>query len=114
MNLAVVIGTLSSEPRRRDLPSGSVLVSYEVTTEEPDRRCTVPVVWFDPARPPSLADGDEVVVVGRVRRRFFRSGGSTVSRTEVEARVVARAGSRRADRALAAAHETLGESVPCG
>jgi single-strand DNA-binding protein len=29
--------------------------------------------------------GEEVLVVGRVRRRFFRAGGATQSRTEVAA-----------------------------
>ena len=35
------------------------------------------------------------MVVGAVRRRFFRAGGATASRVEVEAAVVARAGDRR-------------------
>lgn len=101
MNLAVVIGTLSSDPRPRRLPSGSDLVTYEVTTTgSSGERCTVPVVWFDPSRPPAVARGDAVTVVGRVRRRFFQAGGATASRTEIEARVVAREGSKRAERAL--------------
>jgi hypothetical protein len=33
----------------------------------------------------SVLPGDEIIVVGTTRRRFFRSGGATVSRTEVEA-----------------------------
>ena len=114
MNVAVVLGTLSSDPRSRDLPSGSELVTYEVTTTESDGRCTVPVVWFDPSRPPSVAAGDDVVVVGRVRRRFFRAGAATVSRTEVEARVVARRGSRRGERAMADAVAALGETGSFG
>jgi single-strand DNA-binding protein len=108
MNIAVVLGTLSSDPRYRDLPSGSELITYEVTTTEPDGgRGTVPVVWFDPPRPPSVHAGDDVVVLGRVRRRFFRAGGATVSRTEVEARVVARRGTRRGQRAVADAVEAI-------
>jgi single-strand DNA-binding protein len=47
---------------------------------------SVPVAWFDPpAAASGLVAGDEVVVVGRVRRRFFRAGGATASRTEVVA-----------------------------
>ena len=100
MNITVLWGTLSSDPLTRELPSGDSLVSYEVTTPALDggRADTVPVVWFDPpARLPALGEGDDVVVRGRVRRRFFRSsGGSTVSRTEVvaDAVVPARARSR--------------------
>jgi hypothetical protein len=48
----------------------------------------VPVTWSGPAgTAPGLdADtGDAVVAVGRVRRRFFRAGGVTQSRTEVVA-----------------------------
>lgn len=114
MNVAVVIGTLSSDPKSRDLPSGSELVTYEVTTTEPDGRRTVPVVWFDPSRPPGLVAGDEVVVVGRVRRRFFRAGAATGSRTEVEARVVARKGTRRGDRAMTDAVAAIAETGACG
>ena len=43
-----------------------------------------------PAGSKTLEPGDEIVVVGRVRRRFFRAGGATASRVELEADVVAR------------------------
>ena len=48
--------------------------------------------WADPpsADEEALLEETEVVVVGRVRRRFFRSGGATQSRTEVVAERVAR------------------------
>jgi single-strand DNA-binding protein len=50
---------------------------------------SVPVVWFDaPPRAMNLDVDQEVLVVGRVRRRFFRSGGATQSRTEVVAEEV--------------------------
>jgi hypothetical protein len=49
----------------------------------------VPVVWHDPpASAYRLDRGDEVLVVGQVRRRFFRSGGAVASRTEVVAETV--------------------------
>jgi single-strand DNA-binding protein len=53
--------------------------------------------------PASAADHDvdeTVVVVGRVRRRFYRAGGATQSRTEVVADVVVPA--RHTKRAKAA------------
>ncbi len=101
LNMAIIRGSLSSPPRRRSLPSGSEMVSYEITATDSDgNRRSVPVVWIDPSRPPGLESGDEVVAVGCVRRRFFRAGGSTQSRTEVEASLVVRAGSPRAVKAV--------------
>jgi single-strand DNA-binding protein len=47
---------------------------------------SVPVVWPNPAAAAvKFVEGDDVVVVGRIRRRFFRAGGSTATRTEVHA-----------------------------
>ncbi len=52
----------------------------------------MPVAWFDPpAWATALDAGAGVVVTGRVRRRFFRAGGITQSRTEVVASKVVRA-----------------------
>jgi single-strand DNA-binding protein len=111
LNLAVVCGNLSSEPTRRVLQSGSELVSLEVTVRREDEAAeTVPVSWFDaPSWADDLAAGDGVVVTGRVRRRFFRSGGSTQSRTEVLAASVARTSQRgRVAKVLAEAARQLG------
>jgi single-strand DNA-binding protein len=103
MNFVIIEGRLSSEPRIRELPSGSALHAFEVSTDDGAVTRSVPVVWLDPVRPPKLGAGDRVVAVGAVRRRFFRAGGAVASRTEVEAEVVARAGSARSQRARAAA-----------
>jgi single-strand DNA-binding protein len=90
MNIVVVQGTLSRPAQERVLESGDRMVAYDVTVRnEGERADTVPVVWF--AAPPSAADlavDTEVVVTGRVRRRFFRAGGATQSRTEVVADAV--------------------------
>ncbi len=91
MNVVVVQGTLSSEPRERVLPSGSVVTNWEVTTTVGDRAQSVPVQWDTPtAAIRSVAQGDEVIVAGWVRRRFFRAGGATASRTEVAATSLAK------------------------
>ena len=101
LDVAVVTGTLSSDPTVVELASGSRLHRYEVTSRHPAGTDTVPVVWFDPARPPALQAGDGVVVVGRVRRRFFRAGGATRSATEVVATSVGRTrATKRARQAL--------------
>ena len=110
LDLAVVVGTLSRDPGVQDLPSGSRLVRYEVTVRDRTPADSVPVSWFDPSRPPKLAAGDRVVVVGRVRRRFFRAGGATRSATEVVASAVSRSRSTAGARAaLVAAAAVLGE-----
>jgi single-strand DNA-binding protein len=46
----------------------------------------VPSAWpHPPAAARSWTAGTELIVTGRVRRRYFRAGGSTQSRTEVVA-----------------------------
>lgn len=102
LNLVVLVGTLASPPRRRLLPSGDGLVEYEVTVRRPGERAeTVPVVWPSaPAEALEHPSDSGVIVVGRVRRRFFRAAGATASRTEVMAeRVLVAAGSSGPGRA---------------
>lgn len=80
-NLVVLRGSLVSEPRRRELPSGSGLVQFDITTRDD---------------------------AGSVRRRFFRAGGVTQSHTEVVAEhVVAASRSRSVRRVLGAATRAL-------
>jgi single-strand DNA-binding protein len=110
-NLVVLRGVLSRDPEARQLPSGDTLVAYDVTVRpdptngEAPRAESVPVAWFDPpVAATAMASGDDVVVVGRVRRRFFRAGGATASRTEVVAvKVVPARAPARVRAALAAA-----------
>lgn len=103
-NIAVLRGHLSSPPRVRQLASGDQLVSLELTAKPDEGPAdSVPVAWFGAPDPlPAWVAGQEVVVVGRVRRRFFRAGGATASRTEVVATSVL-AGNRRAAVAKAVA-----------
>ena len=96
LNLAVVAGTCSSPADVRVLPSEEVLVQLQVTTRLDGRAVSVPVaVLHPPAWVENLDTGDDVVVVGHVRRRFFRAGGATASRVEIEAEHVARGRDRR-------------------
>ncbi|CAB4364695.1 MAG: hypothetical protein F2681_17765 [Actinobacteria bacterium] len=95
MNIVILRGVLSSAPVLRSLASGSVVVSLEVTTPLDTGTASVPVAWFDPPSEVPWGPGDEVCVLGTVRRRFFRSGGVTQSRTEVVATQVVAAGNRR-------------------
>ena len=110
MNVTIVQGTLSRPPDTRELASGSTVHSYSVTVRPHEGPAeTVPVSWFDPpAAARRLAEGDEVLVTGRVRRRFFRAGGRTQSRTDVVADAVVRTSARvRAARALDAARDRI-------
>ncbi len=93
INVVVLEGLLARPAQDRELPSGSRLLTLEVTVSRPDGPAEpVPVAWFDaPAWAACLVEGSAVVVVGRVRRRFFRTGGVTQSRTEVVAERVLRA-----------------------
>lgn len=97
VNLAVVRGNCSSPPEVRELPSGRVLAVLQVTARPAEGSAvSVPVtVWEPAAWVERLEAGDEVVAVGRVRRRFYRGAGGAASRVEVEADVVARGGDRR-------------------
>ena len=109
-NVVVLRGRVTSEPRRRELPSGSVVVSIEVTTRDEGLTASVPVEWLDPSL--ELDADAEIVVVGHVRRRFFRVRGATESRTEVKAeRVVPANRTREVRRAIDRAVATLSGSA---
>lgn len=86
LNLVVLQGQLSSDPVTRELPSGEKVLNLEVTTPTGLGRLSVPVVT-DPVKL-DLHAGREVVVVGHVRRRFFRAGTGVQSRTEVVAETI--------------------------
>ena len=105
-NVVVLRGVVTSDPTRRELPSGSSVTNIQVTTRGDAVTASVPVVVHDQAV--DVEVGDAVVVVGRVQRRFFRAGGVTQSRTEVVAAQVIRARrTRTAERAIAAAAALL-------
>ncbi|MGH9077536.1 MAG: single-stranded DNA-binding protein [Acidimicrobiales bacterium] len=114
-NVVAIEGWLARPVEQRLLPSGTRLLALEVTVPRADGPAeAVPVAWFDgPAAAAGWGTGQEVVVVGRVRRRFFKVAGSTQSRTEVVADSVvtasARARTRRALLGAAAALETAAD-----
>jgi single-strand DNA-binding protein len=113
MNIVVLSGRLLSDPSARELPSGDVIWSLdlasEVTAADPPCSLPVPIAWPGNGVE-SWAKGTELVVSGVVRRRFFRAGGGTQSRTEVVAdRVVEVTRRRPLERALATVLSSLGE-----
>jgi single-strand DNA-binding protein len=88
-NVAVLRGAVRGEPLSRVLPTGGVVVQFDVVTPVATggaiSAVSVPVAWNDPPAKSlaAVVEGADVIVVGRVQRRFFRVGGATQSRTEV-------------------------------
>jgi hypothetical protein len=100
MNVAIVMGRLSSAPRVTEFESGDVLVRYEVTVLAGDGPAdSVPVAWVGPAGkapPVDLERGEAIVALGRVRRRWFKAGGGpSRSSTEIVADRLVRATDKR-------------------
>ncbi len=114
INLAAVRGPLSTAPELRVLESGTAVATLSVRTPLAEGATSVPVtVWDPPAWVADLVAGDEVVVVGAVRRRFYRSAGGTGSRVDVEASFVGRTRKRDLDgwrRRLAASLAELADA----
>jgi single-strand DNA-binding protein len=109
-NVTVLVGVLSRDAELRTLPSGDHVVALEVTVpSDVGPAESVPVSWPDaPATAAAWEKGEALLVTGRVRRRYFRAGGVTQSRTEVvAARVVPTRRRAAAGKALAAAIGTL-------
>jgi hypothetical protein len=113
VNLAVLRGPCSGPAELRLLESGTRLATLAVRcpagAAADERATSVPVtVWDPPAWVEALEAGDEIVVVGRVRRRFYQRPGGVGSRVDVEAELVGRARDRRRiDAALRKADEAL-------
>jgi single-stranded DNA-binding protein len=97
VNVSVLCGECSSPPEVRVLESGTRLATFALRCRAGDGRATsVPVtVWDPPAWLETVDAGERLVVVGRLRRRFFQRPGGVGSRVDVEADTVGRARDRR-------------------
>jgi single-stranded DNA-binding protein len=117
VNLAVLCGPCSGSAEVRVLESGTRLATLAVRcavaspggSTAAERATSVPVtVWDPPSWVETLAAGDSVVVVGRMRRRFYQRPGGVGSRVDVEAELIGRARDRRRiDAALRKADQAL-------
>jgi single-strand DNA-binding protein len=103
-----LLGRLAADPQLRELPSGDTVWNLRVVVERPSvsgqerprqrvdsLECTV---WGGRLKKQveGWSAGDLVDVSGALRRRFFRAGGVTASRVEVElsrGKVIRRVGS---------------------
>jgi single-strand DNA-binding protein len=108
VNEVRLVGRLAADPQLRELPSGDAVWNLRVVVEraapagreKPRQRvdsleCAV---WSGRLRKQveKWQAGDVVEVSGAMRRRFFRAGGATASRVEVEltaGRIIRRAAS---------------------
>jgi single-stranded DNA-binding protein len=98
VNLVVLRGVASAPPEIRTLTSGRRIATVSVRVHAVDPGATsVPVaVREPPAWVEDLDEGSPIVVVGALRRRFFKTAaGTTGARVEVEARAVGRGTDRR-------------------
>ncbi len=86
LNIVILVGEITTPLVTRSLSNGDVVSSFDIATTTEDGRLAVPVSI--PGDPDIGAVGSPVCVVGAVRRRFFRSGGTVTSRTEVVAHSV--------------------------
>ncbi len=98
VNEVTLVGRLAADAEQRELPSGDLLgvcrliVDREEVKVLPTGRksASVDVVdlaaWTPRARRAMgrWRAGDEVAIEGALRRRFYRAGGATNSRVEVE------------------------------
>ncbi len=83
MSVTIIYGVVVSPPVHRINDMGT---SFELDVRSRAMSGqTVSVSVVMTGELPEVAEGDVVLVVGSARRRFFRSGGVTVSRTEVQA-----------------------------
>ena len=90
VNVVVLAGTIATDPVERRMPFGEECTEIRLSVPESGRRLLpLPVVaWHTEVGKERLRDlhqGDEVLVYGRLIRRFYRSGAGARSLTEVVA-----------------------------
>jgi single-strand DNA-binding protein len=90
VNVVVLAGTIAADPVERRMPSGEECTDIRLCVPEPGRRLLpLPVVaWHAKVgnkRLKGLRKDEEVLVYGRLVRRFYRSGAGARSLTEVVA-----------------------------
>ena len=90
VNVVVLAGTIATDPVERRMPSGEECTEIRLSVPEPGRRLLpLPVVaWHAEIGKKHLRElrqGDEVLLFGRLIRRFYRSGAGARSITEVVA-----------------------------
>jgi hypothetical protein len=97
MNVVVLRGQVAGEIGWFESRAGVRIAGFDVVVPGADGRDVVPVSWGDPpAWAGELVKGDELVIRGRVRKRFARSAAGSRPFTDVVASRVVKAGRRSA------------------
>ena len=78
MSVCIVAGTVAGEATVVDLADGRILHCFDLRTSDGPINLVIENNTHTVPSP-----GDPVVVIGRIRRRFFRAGGATAARTEL-------------------------------
>lgn len=111
VNLSLVRGVASGPPELRTLASGRRLATFALKTHalEPPATSVPVAVWDPPAWLEAVDQGDQLMVAGCLRRRFYRSTtGALATRVELEASLVGRGSdARKLRRVRRLALETL-------
>lgn len=84
INTVHLTGTVRTEPRLRELPTGVGLWVFELDTHG----ATLPIIYDGPLVP--WAKGTQVDITGMVVSRYFRVGGATQRKIEVLANSIKR------------------------
>lgn len=85
-SLTVICGVVAGPPVHRFSDSANSFELDVKSRSSSGQVASVSVVMTGEL--PAVVEGDVLLVVGTARRRFFRTSGATVSRTEVEASVL--------------------------
>ncbi|MGZ4137309.1 MAG: single-stranded DNA-binding protein [Actinomycetota bacterium] len=90
VNVVVLAGTVAADPVERQMPSGDAVTEIRLSVPEPGKRLLpLPVAaWHKTVGKrviKDIAKGDDVLVMGQLARRFYRSGAGARSLTEVVA-----------------------------
>jgi single-strand DNA-binding protein len=90
VNVVVLAGTVAADPVERQMPSGDAVTEIRLSVPETGKRLLpLPVaVWHKTVgkrAAKDIAKGDDVLVMGQLARRFYRSGAGARSLTEVVA-----------------------------
>jgi hypothetical protein len=106
LSVAIIYGIVVSQPVFREVGGVS---SFEIDVRSQSvAGATVSVSVVKTGDLPVVLPDDVVLVIGTARRRFFRAGGVTVSRTEIDAtEIIVNPDVRRRKRAYASVAGTL-------
>jgi hypothetical protein len=106
MSISVIYGVAVSTPVFREV-SGVDTFELDVRSKSLTG-ATVSVSVVMSGELPVVMPDDTVLVIGTTRRRFFRAGGATVSRTEIDAvEILVNPDTRKRKRAVGSALEKV-------